>query len=110
MDERLKFLDPELKATHSRIDILETICQANTDRIEAISKHVSTAGGRRPRASHGEDICKKRYLFCVFSFFERSACVKFCVDFPYYILSILPSRKTFIVLASVRNPMQECQH
>lgn len=36
LDERLKFLDPELKATHSRIDILETICQANTDRIEAI--------------------------------------------------------------------------
>ena len=71
LDERLKFLDPELKATHSRIDILETICQANTDRIEAISKHVSTAGGRRPQASNGEDICKKD-IFCdqlfVFSF------------------------------------------
>ena len=39
ISERLKFLEPELSATHSRIDVLETICQANTDRIEAISKH-----------------------------------------------------------------------
>ena len=41
ISERLNFLDPELEATHSRIDVLETICQANTDRIEAISKHQS---------------------------------------------------------------------
>ena len=41
VSERLNFLDPELEATHSRIDVLETICQANTDRIEAISKHQS---------------------------------------------------------------------
>ena len=30
-EERLKFLDPELKATHSRIDIVESVCDANTN-------------------------------------------------------------------------------
>ena len=37
--ERLRFLDPEFQSTNSRIDVLETICQANTDRIEAIAGH-----------------------------------------------------------------------
>ena len=49
LEQRLKFLDPELSATHSRIDVLETICQANTDRIEALAKHQSkTDRGERP--------------------------------------------------------------
>ena len=39
--ERLNFLEPELQATNSRIDIIETMCQANMDRIEAMSKHQS---------------------------------------------------------------------
>lgn len=47
ISERLNFLDPELEATHSRIDVLETICQANTDRIEAIAK-------RQSRSDRGE--------------------------------------------------------
>ena len=41
VSERLNFLDPEFEATHSRIDVLETICQANTDRIEAIANRQS---------------------------------------------------------------------
>jgi hypothetical protein len=30
-EERLKFLDPELKSTHSRIDVIESVCDANTN-------------------------------------------------------------------------------
>jgi hypothetical protein len=48
--ERLNFLDPQLEATHSRIDVLETICQANTDRIEAIAKDTSNTD----RSARGE--------------------------------------------------------
>ena len=32
-EERLKFLDPELKATHSRIDVVESVCDANTSAL-----------------------------------------------------------------------------
>ncbi len=42
--ERLQFLDPEIKATHSRIDILESICQSNTNRIEAVQKSQNKFG------------------------------------------------------------------
>jgi hypothetical protein len=30
-EERLQFLDPQLKSTHSRIDAVESICDANTN-------------------------------------------------------------------------------
>ena len=35
-EERLKFLDPELKATHSRIDIVESVCDANTNELDKL--------------------------------------------------------------------------
>ncbi len=38
--ERLRFLDPEFEATHSRIDVLETICQANTGSIEDLRRAI----------------------------------------------------------------------
>lgn len=93
LDERLKFLDPELKATHSRIDILETICQANTGRIEAIlqaspnnsSKH---ARKRLNGLNAGERLLPVLllflWLFCFFILFymfdiQHDAWI--CVDF-----------------------------
>jgi hypothetical protein len=35
-EERLKFLDPELKATHSRIDMVESVCDANTNQLQKL--------------------------------------------------------------------------
>ena len=36
--ERLKFLDPELESTNTRIEVLETICKANELKINSLSK------------------------------------------------------------------------
>jgi hypothetical protein len=38
-EERLKFLDPELKATHSRIDIVESVCDAHNNELIKLSKN-----------------------------------------------------------------------
>ena len=32
-EERLKFLDPELKSTHNRIEVIESVCEANTSEL-----------------------------------------------------------------------------
>ena len=32
-EERLKFLDPELKSTHNRIEVIESVCEANTSQL-----------------------------------------------------------------------------
>ena len=40
--ERLRFLDPELKSTQSRIEVLEILCQANDDKISNLTKDLST--------------------------------------------------------------------
>ena len=64
MDERLKFLEPELKATHSRIDILETICQANTDRIEAILQASPTNSKHARKGLNGLNAGERLLPFC----------------------------------------------
>ena len=70
LDERLKFLDPELKATHSRIDVLETICQANTDRIETILANSPKHGTNHH--SFGEHTGETSLHFSGNSFFHES--------------------------------------
>ena len=37
--ERLRFLDPELQSTNTRIEVLETVCRANEDKIDQLSKN-----------------------------------------------------------------------
>ena len=49
ISERLSFLEPELQATNSRIDMVETICQANMDRLEALSRSQSQKDGAAGR-------------------------------------------------------------
>ena len=49
ISERLSFLEPELQATNSRIDMVETICQANMDRLEALSRSQSYKDGAAGR-------------------------------------------------------------
>ena len=41
--ERLRFLDPELKSTQSRIEILEILCHANEDKIATLSNDLTTS-------------------------------------------------------------------
>ena len=40
--ERLRFLDPELKSTQSRIEILEILCQSNEDKINDLTGDIAT--------------------------------------------------------------------
>ena len=40
-NERLNFLDPELKAAANRIEILETLSHGNAERIQAISQEIT---------------------------------------------------------------------
>ena len=61
VSERLNFLDPELEATHSRIDVLETICKANTDRIENIANKQSKSN-RRKQKDIGESLKNSFWL------------------------------------------------
>ena len=49
ISERLSFLEPELQATNSRIDMVETICQANMDRLEALSRTQISDGANNGR-------------------------------------------------------------
>ena len=56
VSERLNFLDPELEATHSRIDVLETICKANTDRIESVANRSKSKSNRQRRTDSGESL------------------------------------------------------
>ena len=49
ISERLSFLEPELQATNSRIDMVETICQANMDRLEALSRSQISDGANNGR-------------------------------------------------------------
>ena len=37
--ERLKFLDPEMESTNTRIEVLEQLCKANENKIDGLSKN-----------------------------------------------------------------------
>ena len=98
LDERLKFLDPELKATHSRIDILETICQANTGRIEAIlqaspnnsSKH---ARKRLNGLNAGERLLLVLHLFFVIILFlHLILCLIFSMMREFVLILLSPKQ------------------
>ena len=62
VSERLNFLDPELEATHSRIDVLETICKANTDRIESVANRSKSKSNRQWRTDSGESLPMKHCI------------------------------------------------
>ena len=62
VSERLNFLDPELEATHSRIDVLETICKANTDRIESVANRSKSKSNRQRRSDSGESLPMKHCI------------------------------------------------
>ena len=36
--ERLRFLDPELESTNTRIEVLEALCKANENKINGLTK------------------------------------------------------------------------
>ena len=40
--ERLRFLDPELKSTLSRIEVLEILCQANSEKLNKLNTDLAT--------------------------------------------------------------------
>jgi hypothetical protein len=40
LEERIKFLDPELKSAHNRIDVLETFNEANAENIDKVRKEL----------------------------------------------------------------------
>ena len=45
--ERLRFLDPELKSTQSRIEVLEILCRANEDKINHLATDLGPAQTRK---------------------------------------------------------------
>jgi len=66
--ERLRFLDPELKSTQSRIEVLEILCRANEDKINhlssdlgSIQKQKETKNIRR-NETHGKEVHTNNYF------------------------------------------------
>ena len=54
--ERLRFLDPELKSTQSRIEVLEILCRANEDKISNLSTDLcSTHNQQDAKESRNND-------------------------------------------------------
>ena len=67
--ERLRFLDPELKSTQSRIEVLEILCRANEDKINhltsdlgSVQKQKETKASRRNHDMHGKEVHTNNYF------------------------------------------------
>ena len=69
--ERLRFLDPELKSTQSRIEILEILCQANDEKIAnlttdlanvQIQKEPELRHSKRNNEKYGKEITTNNYF------------------------------------------------
>ena len=67
--ERLRFLDPELKSTQSRIEVLEILCHANEDKINhltsdlgSVQRQKETKDPRRNHEPHGKEVRTNNYF------------------------------------------------
>ena len=67
--ERLRFLDPELKSTQSRIEVLEILCHANEDKINhltsdlgSVQRQQDTKDSRRNHEPHGKEVRTNNYF------------------------------------------------
>lgn len=50
LEERIRFLDPELRSAHNRIDVLETCSESNAKTIERLERELQEGdtGGIHP--------------------------------------------------------------
>ena len=61
--ERLRFLDPELKSTQSRIEVLEILCRANEDKINQLSSdHGPVKTPKETKDSNGKEVRTNNYF------------------------------------------------
>ena len=46
LEERIRFLDPELRSAHNRIDVLETCSESNAKTIERLERELQECHNR----------------------------------------------------------------
>lgn len=46
LEERIRFLDPELRSAHNRIDVLETCSESNAKTIERLERELQEGHNR----------------------------------------------------------------